>query len=41
MGKKVLKRKKRGLRPEKSGGDPAYAGFAAGYHLDIHGKTVF
>ena len=39
--KRVVNAKKRGLRPEFSGGSPAMTDFAAVYCLDIYGKTVF
>ena len=39
--KRVVNAKKRGLRPEFSGGSPAVTDFAAVCCLDIHGKTVF
>ena len=39
-GKKLENAKKRGFRPEKSGGSPAVADSAAVYRLDIYGKNV-
>ena len=39
--KRMVNAKKRGLRPEKSGGSPAITDFTAVCCLDIYGKTVF